>query len=137
MAGGGVWDVSQLLRLEKDLGKVAPSAVKAVQAAVMEGGDQLRDEWAANVEATGGSHLPWLPDAITAEPALTGFGEVSVVVGPESGRKQGALGKGDEYGSVNTPAHMNGHRAADTVSPRLDGMLGAAMMLGMREVTGG
>jgi hypothetical protein len=137
MAGGAVWDVSQLLRLEKDLGKVAPSAVKAVQAAVTEGGEQLREEWAGNVRATGGSHLPWLPDAITAEPTLTGFGQLGVVVGPETGRKQGALGKGDEYGSVNTPAHMNGHRATDTVSPRLDAMLGAAMMLGMSEVTRG
>lgn len=109
-----LFDVSELIRLEQDLGKVPGIAVATVTAASLASGQVLRDTWASNVAATGGSHLPHLPSAITVEQKIS-LGSVGVEVGPETGRKQGALGKGDEYGSVNTPAHMNGHKAADTV----------------------
>jgi hypothetical protein len=131
-------DYSELLMLEKDLGAVPALAVKAVFAAVDASGDALAEEWAGNVRETGGTHLPWLPDAITSSRLVgTGFGDVAAEVGPEVGKKQGALGKGDEYGSVNTPAHMNGHRAADVIDPRFERSLDAALAFSMTPVTRG
>lgn len=136
MADGIFFDARSLIALQSDLGKVPGELVTAVTAAHEESGKALRDEWASNVEETGGTHLPWLPDAITPEMQF-GIGTIGVEVGPETGKKQGKLGKGDEYGSRNTPAHMSGHRATDTILPRHERNLDAALVFGMRPVTDG
>jgi hypothetical protein len=131
------FDTRQLDALQHDLGRVPVMAVEAVLSAVKESSTAMREEWAGNVRETGGSHLPWLPDAITSEQTIAGFGDISFEVGPETGKRQGALGKGDEYGSVNTPAHMNGHRAADAIEPRYTRALDAALAFSLSPVTRG
>lgn len=136
MADGIFFDARALIALQADLGKVPGELVTAVTAAHEESGNALRDEWADNVRETAPVHLPDLPDAITSEMQF-GLGKIGVEVGPESGRKQGRFGKGDEYGSVNTPAHMNGHRATDTILPRHERSLDAAMVFGLKPVTDG
>lgn len=57
---------------------------------------------------TTGRYLPHYPRAITSE-TERGPGIVSMIVGPESGKPQGGMGLGVEYGSVNAPplAHLN------------------------------
>lgn len=130
-----LFDVSELIALESDLGKVPGAAVGSVTTAAVASGNILRETWAANVAATGGSHLPHLPAAITVEPKVS-LGSIGVQVGPESGKLQGRLGKGDEYGSVNTPAHMNGHKAADTVEPQFVKATEAAVLKAMGPVSG-
>jgi hypothetical protein len=129
-------DYHELVELTADLGKVNGLAVKAVTAAALENGETLRALWAAGVASTAPVHLPDLPAAITVEPKFS-IGSLGVEVGPEMGRKQGAFGKGDEYGSVNTPPHMHGHRSADMIEPVFVKAVEAAALSAMSPVTRG
>lgn len=133
-----MFDTRQLIALEADLGKVSGLAVRAVSEAALANGESLKALWADGIRSTGGTHLPHLPDAVTAEPTFgLGGGSIGVEVGPELGKKQGALGKGDEYGSVNTPAHMHGHTAADVTEPKFAKSVELAAIIAMAPVTRG
>lgn len=115
MAGGA----DEIFALARDFQK-APAAVASDLFDVFgEQGDELAKDWGDNVRAVAPKHLPHLPDAITSEHK---FGGMSIVVetGPESGRKQGALGIGDEFGSRNQPPHLNGLRAMTAREPLLE-----------------
>lgn len=50
------------------------------------------------------AHLPHYPRSITSETERSA-GMVSMIVGPETAKKQGAFGPGVEFGSVNTQPH--------------------------------
>jgi hypothetical protein len=91
-----------------------PRTVRVVTEAA---GERLRDGWRANAKATAGTHGRFYPSSITAETIPT-FAGATVDVGPESGRRQGGMGPGFEYGSVNQPPHLDGKRAADAEAPR-------------------
>lgn len=136
MADGVFFDTRELVDLSVDLGKVNGLAVKAVSEAALESGNSLRDLWAAGIASTGGTHLPHLPDAVTVE-AKFSLGNIGVEVGPDTALKQGALGKGDEYGSVNTPPHMHGNRSADVMEPRFEKAVEAAAVFALSPVTRG
>lgn len=112
-----MWDTSQLSLLVSDLGKIPGKVTPAVMDMVDEAGEDLAKGWANNARATAGEHGKHYPDSITAE-AKGGLGLISSEVGPESGKRQGGMGKGFEYGSQNQPPHMDGNRAADTEGPK-------------------
>jgi hypothetical protein len=136
MSDGIFFDTRALVALSADLGKVPGRMTQAVTAAAEASGESLRKEWGANVRASSPEgHLKWLPDAVTAEMKF-GLGSIGVEVGPDTAKRQGALGKGDEYGSRNTPAHMSGHRATDVETPRFEKSLDAAMAFGLGALDG-
>lgn len=57
---------------------------------------------------TSGTYLPHYPRSITHE-VESGGGVYSMIVGPETGKPQGGMGLGVEWGSVNAPPfpHLN------------------------------
>lgn len=57
---------------------------------------------------TTGTYLPHYPRSITSE-VERGPGIISMIVGPETGKPQGGMGLGVEWGSVNAPPfpHLN------------------------------
>lgn len=109
---------------ERAPAKVASGLFDAYRGA----GEGFRDDWADNVRAVAPEHLPYLPDAITTEMRFAGFA-IEVETGPESGRKQGRFGRGDEFGSQNQPPHLSGLRAMAGAGLRLDRLADAAIGL--------
>ena len=51
--------------------------------------------------------------------------------GPDSGMKQGRMGRGFEFGSVNQPPHLDGLRAMPLAAARLDRLADAAIGLAL------
>lgn len=112
---------------EQATSKVASGLYDAYRGA----GEGFRDDWQHNVRASSPQgHLKHLPDAITTEMKFAGFG-IEVETGPESGLRQGRLGRGDEFGSVNQPPHLNGLRAMPLAQVRLDRLSDAAIGLAL------
>lgn len=117
----------EFFALARDFGSAPAKVASALFDAYRGAGEGFRDDWRHNVRAIAPTHLPHLPDAITTEMKLSGFGSVEVETGPESGLKQGKLGRGDEFGSVNQPPHLNGLRAIPLAEKRLDRLADAAI----------
>lgn len=80
-------------------------------------GDEFAKSWADNARATSGEHGKHYPDSITSETRVA-LG-IAVETGPESGRKQGGMGRGFEFGSINQPPHLDGLRALGPADARL------------------
>jgi hypothetical protein len=113
--------------LARDFGKAPAKVASALFDAYRGAGEGFRDDWRHNVQATGGTHLPHLPAAITSEMKFAAFGSIEFETGPEAGMRQGRLGRGDEFGSVNQPPHLNGLRAIPLAEKRLDRLADAAV----------
>lgn len=125
---GGMWDTSQVTKLEHDFGKVPGKAVATVTAAVVKSGGSLRTVWRSNARATSGVHGIHYPLAITTEMKF-GLGSIAAEVGPDPSKKQG--GMSFEFGSVNQPPHLDGQKAADAVTPKFLKAMEAALVAGL------
>lgn len=99
-------DGSDLVRLADELGRAAIEVDRAAYAATKDAAQTLRDRWKENAKESAGRHGKHYHRAITAE-QMPATGEAWWQVGPESGRKQGGMGMGFEYGSVNQPPHLD------------------------------
>lgn len=110
-------EIQGLGELTADLGRAAGRAFPAIRAITIEHGNQLRDEWKSNARETSGKHGKLYPSSITSED-VAGFAVATMDIGPESKRKQGGMGRGFEYGSVNQPPHLDGMHATEATEPR-------------------
>ena len=116
----------EIFALARDFEEASSKVASGLYDAFKEGGEGFRDDWRRNVEASSPhGHLKHLPAAITSETVLA-FG-IEVVTGPERGRRQGALGRGDEFGSENQAPHLNGLRAMPDAERRIDQLSEAAI----------
>lgn len=116
--------------LARDFQK-APSAVASgLYDAYRGAGEGFRDDWQSNARATSGAHGVHYPDSITTEMRFAGLG-IEVETGPESGRKQGRMGRGFEFGSRNQPPHLDGLQAMPLAEKRLDKLADAAIGLAL------
>lgn len=118
-------DVSELRALARDLGKVSAGTARAMYDVVDEGATDLRDEWRRNAAATSGTHAKDYPRSITSD-MLVGL-SIRAEVGPDPRLKQGFLGQILEYGGTHSPPHLDGQRAADTIVPRIERRIDAAL----------
>lgn len=120
------FDRSDLNRLVADLEKVPAEAHRNVVKATTYTAHGIRDF--AREAASGIAHAPHYPSAITYDIADLGEGiGVTADVGPEKGRKQGALGNFLEYGDPRTPPQRHLGPALDRWTPDL--MSGLAMAI--------
>lgn len=119
-------DASEVYALAADLSQVGAKSVPAVRGVMGEAGDAFAREWAANARETSGEHGKHYPDSIDAELVFDVSG-VSVDVGPNSAKKQGSMGRGFEFGSVNQPPHLDGLRALDGLQVRAERMVDSAI----------
>lgn len=109
--------MSDVYALARDFGVASKGIVRALYTVYKDGGDDFARDWADNAGETSGEHGKWYPDSITSETRV-GF-DIEVETGPESGRKQGGMGRGFEFGSMNQPAHLDGARAMPAAEQRL------------------
>ena len=90
-------DVSEVGRLAADLGKAGPAVVPLARAVVEKGALNVKNGMAR--DATGIGHAPAFPRSITYD--VRGL---SAEIGPDKGRRQGALGNILAFGtSKNAP----------------------------------
>jgi hypothetical protein len=109
------FDVSELARLEKDLGKATDDVVKDARPLVQRHAASVKDAWRAGARKSSGSHGRLYPAAITYETRVR-HGAVEGVVGPDASKPQG--GMSFELGSSKQPPHLDGFTAARAEEPR-------------------
>lgn len=119
-------DVSEFYALANDLAQVGRKAVPAMRGVMEDAGRAFADEWRANAVETSGVHGKHYPNSIDSELAITA-GSIAVDVGPNSGKPQGVMGRGFEFGSRNQPPHLDGVRALDGSAARVERMVDSAM----------
>lgn len=101
-------EVTGLDELIRSLEHAGPKATVGVVKAAHVFGGKVKKSWRGF--DSGLAHAPRYPFAIDYD--LTyGPGLVEVVVGPDKGKPQGALGNLIEYGSSHNPPHGSGARA--------------------------
>lgn len=104
--------------------RLGDNAYDAVEDAAERGGKwvtfQARDILRGQIS---GTYLPHYPRSITDEVERSA-GMVSMIVGPESGKPQGDMGLGVEWGSVNAPPFPHLNPAFDD---RVDSIVDRAM----------
>lgn len=122
-------DPSDFYRLAGDLTEVGAKSIPALRSGMQGAGDAFAQAWRSNAAATSGEHGKWYPASIDAE-LVFDLGGVSVDVGPNSGKKQGGMGKGFEFGSRNQPPHLDGARAMTWVEPQVERIIDAAITFG-------
>lgn len=105
----------EVFKLAADLSKASASSVAPLRKVWAEIGEETARRWADNARATSGVHGKHYPDSIDSE--LKFSANLSVEVGPNSAKKQGVMGRGFEFGSVNQPPHLDGVKAVDTMIP--------------------
>lgn len=112
--------------LARDLAAAAAGMPAATRAITEANAAHLADLWRGNARVTAGKHGRRYPASIGAETRIA-FAGATVDVGPDSSKPQGGMGPGFEYGSVNSPPHLDGKRAADVVEPAFIAELEAFM----------
>jgi hypothetical protein len=116
-------DARELYALARDFEKIGAKSATVMYGVFKDAGNDLRDEWRANARATSGQHGKHYPNSITADMRVST--NIEVEIGPDPRLPQG--GMSFEFGSVNQPPHLDGQRAADTVVPRIDRRIDAAL----------
>ena len=116
---------SEVYDLARDFGKASAGVAVTLYAVYKESGDAYAKDWANNARGTSGVHGKWYPDSITSETRVA-MG-IEVETGPDSSRKQGSMGRGFEFGSVNQPPHLDGLHALPTAEKRLTTAADAAI----------
>lgn len=113
------FDFRELDALAVNLGDIPVEAAVRVRAVFQEAAGDLKNRWRENAKQSAGTHGRLYPNSITYSTTI-GLAGIEAEIGPESGRPQGGMGPGFEFGSVNQPAHLDGQRAADEVIPHLE-----------------
>lgn len=121
----------EIFDLARDLGASPRAVASGLFDAFKGAGDGFCDDWQSNARATSGEHGKHYPNAITSEVRLGALASVTIETGPESGRKQGGMGPGFEFGSRNQPPHLDGLQAMPIAERRLDRLADAAIGLAL------
>lgn len=117
---------AEIRRLAADLSAVSRKMVVPMRSVFKESGDLLAKEWANNARATSGTHGKHYPNSIDADLTFS-LGNIEAEVGPNSGKPQGVMGRGFEFGSVNQPPHLDGLKAVDKLEPLVEKVIEAAV----------
>ena len=104
----------EILALAADLSSVGPKMVRPMRKVFDDMGQRVADEWANIARTTAGVHGKHYPASIDHD--FVGLG-IEVEVGPNKAKKQGSMGRGFEFGSVNQPPHLDGIKASEKVAP--------------------
>ena len=111
------FDVSQVQSFAKDLGKVPGRAVPEIEKVVSKGALNIKQDWAARWK--GLSHAPGLASAVNYDIKF-GIGTIEAEIGPDKGKRQGALGNLIEFGSINNAPHPGGGPALAAEAPKFE-----------------
>lgn len=111
------FEVTGLNELAADLERAGRDIERKARDVVERNATQLRNQWHDNARATARRHGRHYPKSITAE-QIPDSDAITWEVGPDSAMKQGSMGRGFEFGSVNQPPHLDGMRAFTQQEPK-------------------
>lgn len=109
--------VHGLAKVTTKLHHAAAGAVTGVRAVTEEASIELTALWRAKARITAGKHGKLYPSTIGAT-EVPRFGAVVFRIEPDQNKRQGGMGRGFEYGSVNQPPHMDAHKAVAETGPK-------------------
>nr|BFD90711.1 hypothetical protein KitaXyl93_20710 [Kitasatospora sp. Xyl93] len=112
-------DISGLEALVADLARVPAELDQRTRQVLSRGALNIKRDWAANARSSSGRYAPHYPRSISYDPPTVGPAGAFVVIGPDKGAAQGALGNLLEFGSSRNPPHNDGGRALAAEEPRL------------------
>lgn len=117
-------DARELFQLATAFERNIPQAETQMAAIVTRGALNVKSGWRDNAIATAGRHARAYPYSISYD--VTPIpGGARAEIGPDKGRKQGALGNLLEYGSSKNPPHNDGGRALLAEAPRFAAQVAA------------
>lgn len=108
---------SDIQSLAVDFQKASAALARDLYDCFKDAGEEFAEDWRSNARATSGTHGRHYPNAITSE-TLVALGIV-VETGPESGRRQGGMGMGFEFGGPKQPPHLDGAKALPRAEARI------------------
>ena len=108
------WDVSEVLELAGDLGRIAGKSVPPLLAAVEKSASAV--EKGMRSEASGHAHSPHFPNSITHD-VKAHFGGIEAEIGPDKGLTQGALGNILYFGTSKNGPILNINGPLDAEAP--------------------
>ena len=114
-------DVSEVRRLAANIGKVAGSAVKDVDAVLKKGAQNIKDEMAA--DARGSTHFKGMAGSISYD-SMYSIGTPRYEVGPDKDRRGGALGNIYYFGTSRGGGSGDLDKPMRSEEPRLARALG-------------
>jgi hypothetical protein len=123
MGDGIEFQVTGLREFAAAASRAVPVTSAAMLAAITKSAMAVKKDWAARWSGMG--HAPALPAAVSYDITF-GFGGVKAEVGPDKGRRQGALGNLLEFGSANNAPRPGGLPALDAEAPRFEQALAEA-----------
>jgi hypothetical protein len=101
-----------------------PEAERGMVAVVTRGALNVKNGWRDNAIATSGKHARAYPYSVSYDVKPIPGG-ARAEIGPDKGKKQGALGNLLEYGSSKNPPHNDGGRALLAEAPRFAAQVAA------------
>lgn len=118
--------VDEVMGLARDFEAASREVARALHGVYADAGEDMAEGWRRTATVTAGSHGKHYPKSITSETKIST--DIVVHVGPESGRRQGGMGPGFEFGSVNQPPHLDGAQEIQPMEKRL--LSGADAVIG-------
>lgn len=112
-------DTRELFQLANAMARNVAQAEPEMARIVTRGALNVKNNWRANAIATAGAHARAYPYSINYDINPIPGG-ASAEIGPDKGKKQGALGNLLEFGSVNNQPHNDGGRALIAEHPRFE-----------------
>jgi hypothetical protein len=109
-------DVRELARLATAFERNLAEAETQMIAVVTRGALNIKNGWRDNAAASSGRHASAYPFSISYDVQRIPGG-AQAEIGPDKGRRQGALGNLLEYGSSKNPPHNDGGRALLAEAP--------------------
>lgn len=117
-------DVRELYQLAAAFERNIPEAERGMLAVVTRGALNVKNQWRDNAIATSGRHARAYPYSVSYDvKAIPGGAQAEI--GPDKGRKQGALGNLLEFGSSKNRPHNDGGRALLAEAPRFAAQVAA------------
>jgi hypothetical protein len=108
-------DASQLHALAEDIRRHSRETPSKLVPVVAKGALNIKNDWRAAWAGIG--HAPDLPNAVTYD-VKPGKASIEAEIGPDKGRRQGALGNIIEFGTSKTGPRPGGPPALEAEEPR-------------------
>lgn len=109
------FDTSDVERLVADLGRIPGRMVAPMTAAVTKSAKSVQR--AMRADARGHAHFPHFPNSITADVTVK-VGRIEAEIGPDKGRKQGALGNILYFGTSKNGPVLDINGPLDAQAPK-------------------
>lgn len=120
-----IGDASEIRALAHDVSAVSAKMVAPMREVFDQAGEAVADEWRDIATVSSGVHGKWYPKSIDHE--LKFSTNIVVEIGPNTAKKQGSMGRGFEFGSINQSPHLDGVKAMDKMEPRVERIIDATI----------